>query len=196
MSDATDPTLVLRSARWLPITCWAVLGVLIGEPVVRGQWGVVLDFGPGVLLAAWLAYLLFWQPHVEVGTDSIKVFNVWSITEVGFRLVTDIGTNGLLSVHYRVRDAAKSISAWGVIGKRPSHLGRRTSHVSYLTRSDELGEGQGQRNEQGAPGLARARWMSYAGSAPRGKVTDVGPNWPALVGTVLFGGLALLSWLT
>lgn len=198
MSNSNSPTLVLRSGRWLPIACWVVLGILIGEPIVRDQWGVVVNFGPGVLLAAWLVYLLFWQPRVEVGTDSVKVVNVWSVTEVGLGLVTDIGTSGLLSVHYKVHDIAKRVSAWGVTGRRPSAM-RQHPHPGRTTGStDSAHKAQlaaALRDEQGAPGVARARWLEYTGNSAKGKVAELTPNWPALIGSVLFGGLALLSWL-
>lgn len=196
---------VLRSGRWLPIVGWAVLGVLLAEPIIRGQWAIVLRYSPGVLLAAWLLYLIFWQPRVEVGQDSVTVVNVWSITRVGYALITDISSQGLMTLRYDDGGKSKKVAAWNVVAKLERQPGRRYDPnlavgVPDLSRQQSpldhhVPDSDPRRREVGAPAIVRARWMSYVGDAATAKSASSGPNWVAIGGTVLFGGLAIANLL-
>lgn len=134
------PPLRLRmtSAVWICLISWVILAGLLAEPIIRGQWLTVLRYGPGVVLAGWLAYIFFWAPQVVVKQHRLEVQNVWTTTEIPYRLIDDVSVRGLVKVTYTEGNKTRHLTSWNAPGTPAmSRAFTGRAHVErYLGTSD------------------------------------------------------------
>jgi hypothetical protein len=93
--------LVLRSPSsiWLVAVVVAVGLFLLGDAIVRGQWGVALRALPWILLVAWLLFAVLVRPSVVVTRDRLEVVNVWRRFELPWAAIDHLESRYQLRAH-------------------------------------------------------------------------------------------------
>ncbi|WP_022881334.1 PH domain-containing protein [Gryllotalpicola ginsengisoli] len=106
----TEESKTLRSRFGLVATVlvWAVCAATLVSMGVYGYWLQLLRFGPLVLLAAFLMWLLFWSPSVTIGLAGVEVRNLLRRHDISWPAVEGVETKYALTIE----TTAGKVTAW------------------------------------------------------------------------------------
>lgn len=145
---AVGPQNSVLAPRFARVVCVAVVAVCAVTAVSLVQYGrleVLLRAMPAVLLAAALAYVVFWRPRVLITPERIEAVNPFRTLIAPWAAVTGVTAHWSLSVRTDAGAfavwAAPAQSPWSAVGElrrdalgRPS-MGRSASGTGVATTS-------------------------------------------------------------
>ena len=130
---ATPESTTLRSrfGQVLVIVVWAILAAVAVSLVAQGQILSILKFGPLVVLAAFVVWLLMWSPSVTIGPSGVTVRNLLRTSDVTWPAIQRIDTRFALTLY----TSAGKIVAWSA--PAPSRFAALRSTRSDLSNLPE-----------------------------------------------------------
>lgn len=173
------------SATWIPAAGWAMLAFLAVDALVRGSWAAFVLYAPGLALAAWLLYVVFWAPRIVVTDDAAVLRNLWTTLTIPYPRIIDIAIALSVRLTYRDNDGReRRISSWNAPGM--TKLGR----TAFRRHTDP--------HAQDAPQVSPSAvlldvWERHADDADSPVVRT--PNWVTILGTILLAGVNLWVYL-
>jgi hypothetical protein len=103
---------VMSVVFWLAVA----LGViLVGDPVLRGDFAVAVATLPIVALALWLLWMILFHPHIRYDEDRVVVTNIGRVHELPWSRV--VAVRQALSLGFELDDGRR-IAATGVTAPR------------------------------------------------------------------------------
>ena len=119
-------TLYSRFGRGLAIVAWLFcLGVLV-TLIFEGHYLGLLRYGGMVLLAALLAWILFWAPFVTIAPSGVTIRNLARRHEVSWPAIKLVDTRWALTLTTTagkiVAWSAPAPSRWGTVRTAPGEL--------------------------------------------------------------------------
>ncbi len=97
-----------------------VLAVVVGTPLVTGDWRLFLFVLPPALLLAWLLWIVLYRPAVHYDSDGAVIVNIGRIHQVPWSQVASLrqGVNLIFTL-----ESGRFINAWGVPApRRPGNV--------------------------------------------------------------------------
>ena len=146
--------------RILFIATLAVVLVCVVALLAQDDRGTTLRYGVVLVTSAYLVWLLFWAPCVEVSDGGIRLKNVWRTIELPWPAIERIDTRFALTLYTSygrfVAWAAPASGRHRVITTSPSDL-KNLPETSYS--AGTVGLGDVPRSDSGdAAAVVRQRW--------------------------------------
>jgi hypothetical protein len=119
------PTLVFRStsSKVYAVIAWAGCAAVLVAITANGGIAELLQYGAVPLALAAAAWAVFWEPHVTVAPDGVRVANVWRTTSVPWGAVDRVESRCGLRLH----TPRGRVSAWATPARGKVALSRRPS---------------------------------------------------------------------
>ncbi|TPW73115.1 PH domain-containing protein [Schumannella sp. 10F1B-5-1] len=187
--------LVLRSPSsiWLLVAVGALAVFLLGDAIVRAQWGVALRALPWLALGAWLVFAVLVRPSVVVTRERLEIVNVWRRFVLPWQRIDHLESRYQLRAHL---DDGRLIRSWGAPA---AGLDRAPRAVAEDQREQAARRGRS-RNALPPTDLVIERWRAAAAErddragvvsseAPAGEAPRIRIDWWILAVTA---GLLLL----
>jgi hypothetical protein len=163
---------------------WAIIIVCVVSLFVQGDPVGVLRFMPAFLLAAWVCWMLFWAPAVQIDDSGVSLVNIVRTIRVTWPAIAAVETKYTLTI----RTASGKYSAWAA--PAPSRFSSFRASRQDLSHLPETTYGPGNSvaigdipsSDSGLAALrVRQRWeqLRAAGHLDAGRVegTGVATTW-------------------
>ena len=109
---AEDVTLRARSGLWIAVVVWMICIANVVLVVVQGDWKALIHVVPVVLLASFLAWMVFVVPAVVIGTHHVVLVNIVRDIRIPWSAITDVQPGFTLIL----RTEQKAYRAWAAPG--------------------------------------------------------------------------------
>ena len=153
-----ESVLAPRFSRVMSVLVIAICALSEVSLVAYGHVEPLLRATPGIALAAFGTYAVFWAPLIRVNPMSIEIVNPLQTTSIGWSAVDDITTRWTLTV---VTNAAK-FTAWSSPSEGPwSSLGRLNRDVFGRPSLSPADRSRRPGSPVGVPSIVINQWESH-----------------------------------